>query len=153
MNDQDFRDLVGRAKDTIKHDVDPDGSLDSQAETMADFCRKEILAAVTSAEGVLSMAVARLGGLVEGRPTARHNFLQRIDELRQLENSPYRIRSLQLQARQNPAESFVVECEAASRPSELGSHGEANLPRDAAENRPEDCSTALTLEKAATPAK
>lgn len=32
-------------------------------------------------EGVLSMAVARLGGMVEGAPTHRGNFLQRIDEL------------------------------------------------------------------------
>lgn len=32
-------------------------------------------------DGVLSMAVARLGGIVEGNPTGRHNFLQRIDEL------------------------------------------------------------------------
>lgn len=34
-----------------------------------------------ASEGVLSMAVYRLGGLVEGRPTERVNFLQRIDEL------------------------------------------------------------------------
>ena len=32
-------------------------------------------------EGILSMAVDRLGGLVEGAPTSRHNFLQRIDQL------------------------------------------------------------------------
>lgn len=37
------------------------------------------------AEGVLTMTVARLGGIVEGRPTERVNFLQRIDELRQIE--------------------------------------------------------------------
>lgn len=30
---------------------------------------------------VLSMTVSRLGGIVEGNPTGRHNFLQRIDEL------------------------------------------------------------------------
>lgn len=35
---------------------------------------------------VLSMAVARLGGTVEGQPTARHNFLQLIDELRRIES-------------------------------------------------------------------
>lgn len=34
-----------------------------------------------ASEGVLTMAVARLGGIVEGNPTGRHNFLQRIDEL------------------------------------------------------------------------
>jgi hypothetical protein len=36
-------------------------------------------------EGVLAMTVARLGGMVEGRPTERVNFLQRIDELRAIE--------------------------------------------------------------------
>ena len=36
---------------------------------------------------VLSMAVARLGGLVEGRPTHTGNFLQRIDELRRIERA------------------------------------------------------------------
>jgi len=36
-------------------------------------------------QGALHMAVVRLGGEVEGRPTGRHNFLQRIDELRELE--------------------------------------------------------------------
>jgi hypothetical protein len=35
--------------------------------------------------GVLAMTVARLGGTVEGRPTERVNFLQRIDELRKIE--------------------------------------------------------------------
>lgn len=35
--------------------------------------------------GVLAMTVARLGGTVEGHPTHRINFLQRIDELRDLE--------------------------------------------------------------------
>ena len=36
-------------------------------------------------DAVLSMTVSRLGGLVEGRPTARLNFLQRVDELREIE--------------------------------------------------------------------
>jgi hypothetical protein len=39
-----------------------------------------------------------------------------------------------------PLSKAADEAEAAFRPSELGSHGEANLPRDAAENRPEDSS-------------
>lgn len=33
----------------------------------------------------LAMTVARLGGTVEGHPTRRINFLQRIDELREIE--------------------------------------------------------------------
>src|SRR5690348_5824401 len=37
--------------------------------------------------GVLSMVIARLGGTVEGSPTAAHNLLQRIDELRRIELS------------------------------------------------------------------
>lgn len=36
-------------------------------------------------EATLAMAVARLGGKVEGHPTHRINFLQRIDELRRIE--------------------------------------------------------------------
>jgi uncharacterized coiled-coil DUF342 family protein len=36
-------------------------------------------------EGVLSMTVHRLEGIVEGAPTGRHNFLQRIDALREIE--------------------------------------------------------------------
>ncbi|HMQ23197.1 MAG TPA: hypothetical protein PKE00_11945 [Planctomycetota bacterium] len=39
----------------------------------------------TAKEATLAMTVARLGGFVEEKPTARHNFLQRIDELRQIE--------------------------------------------------------------------
>lgn len=47
--------------------------------------RDEARLAHHCSEGVLSMTVARLGGLVEGLPTGRHNFLQRIDELVALE--------------------------------------------------------------------
>jgi chromosome segregation ATPase len=36
-------------------------------------------------ESTLHMTVARLGGTVEGRPTERVNFLQRVDELRAIE--------------------------------------------------------------------
>lgn len=38
-----------------------------------------------TSEAILAMAVARLGGEVEGRPTHRGNFLQRVDELRKVE--------------------------------------------------------------------
>ena len=37
--------------------------------------------------GVLFAAIARLGGLVDGHPTDRINFLQRIDELREIETA------------------------------------------------------------------
>ena len=42
-------------------------------------------AEVALRDGVLAMTVARLGGIVEGQPTHRGNFLQRIDQLRQTE--------------------------------------------------------------------
>lgn len=41
---------------------------------------------VDSEGAVLAMAVDRLGGIVEGHATARLNFLQRIDELRDIEH-------------------------------------------------------------------
>ncbi len=40
---------------------------------------------------VHSMTVARLGGTVEGNPTAKHNFLQRVDELREIERRYWRL--------------------------------------------------------------
>lgn len=40
-----------------------------------------------SSEATLAMAVARLGGEVEGAPTHRINFLQRIDQLRRVESA------------------------------------------------------------------
>ncbi len=39
-------------------------------------------------EATIHMAVARLGGIVEGNPTGAHNFLQRIDALVALESAP-----------------------------------------------------------------
>jgi hypothetical protein len=40
---------------------------------------------VAKREAVLDMTVGRLGGRVEGRPTIRLNFLQRVDELVEIE--------------------------------------------------------------------
>jgi len=40
---------------------------------------------IESRDAVLAMTVARLGGTVEGQPTHRKNFLQRVDELREIE--------------------------------------------------------------------
>lgn len=45
----------------------------------------ELVAALRGELAVLAMAVARLGGEVEGAPTHRGNFLQRIDALRRME--------------------------------------------------------------------
>jgi hypothetical protein len=46
---------------------------------------KELTTRLEVREGTIAMAVARLGGMVEGAPTARVNFLQRIDELVRIE--------------------------------------------------------------------
>jgi hypothetical protein len=45
----------------------------------------ELELALAGREAQLHMTVARLGGTVEGYPTAMLNFLQRVDELRQIE--------------------------------------------------------------------
>ena len=71
--------------------ADPD-----KPPTVGDYQRAAVtvaLAAVDEARqerdeyygGILFMTVARLGGKVEGRPTHRGNFLQRIDALRGIE--------------------------------------------------------------------
>jgi len=47
--------------------------------------RDELLLQLEMRDAQISMTVARLGGIVEGHPTGSHNFLQRIDELREIE--------------------------------------------------------------------
>lgn len=47
--------------------------------------REEVAHLKADLNGRLSMTVARLGGTVEGLPTGKHNFLQRVDELRRIE--------------------------------------------------------------------
>lgn len=46
---------------------------------------EERIAELMEIRAMLTMAVARLGGIVEGAPTHRINFLQRIDALREIE--------------------------------------------------------------------
>ena len=58
---------------------------------------------VDSEGAVLAMTVARLGGMVEGHPTARLNFLQRVDELRGIERENARLR----EALESYAEALV----------------------------------------------
>ena len=57
---------------------------DYNEERIADLKRQvdEARLKIDMLDATLHMAVARLGGIVEGNPTGRHNFLQRIDELR-----------------------------------------------------------------------
>lgn len=67
---------------------DPEGAWVAKATAEAlENERREARLEAQAAEGVLAMAIARLGGEVEGRPTARVNFLQRVDELRRIEES------------------------------------------------------------------
>ena len=47
--------------------------------------REELQKLVEARDGTLMMTVHRLGGMVEGRPTERVNFLQRVDELVRIE--------------------------------------------------------------------
>lgn len=51
------------------------------------LCVAEYKLAHDGSEAAIHMAIARMGGLVEGRPTHRGNFLQRIDELVRKEGS------------------------------------------------------------------
>lgn len=53
--------------------------------TYHDMDIGELIIQLGSRDATLAMTVARLGGFVEGAPTTRHNFLQRIDELRDIE--------------------------------------------------------------------
>lgn len=57
------------------------GDLLKLAETRV----RELELEVAAKEALIHMAVARLGGEIEGAPTHRINFLQRIDELRRIE--------------------------------------------------------------------
>lgn len=68
---------------------------DESAETMHKL-RAEVEELRLSRDcetGVLAMTVGRLGGQVEGQPTARGNFLQRIDELRGIEAERDKLRA------------------------------------------------------------
>lgn len=58
------------------------------AEVVEELARAQRELAMSDA--VISMAVARLGGAVEGSPTVRLNFLQRIDELVRIESEAIR---------------------------------------------------------------
>lgn len=62
-------------------------ALRAQGEKLAEQEKRigELELELGMRDSVLAMTVSRLGGLVEGRPTARVNFLQRVDELRGVE--------------------------------------------------------------------
>lgn len=77
---------------------------------------KEIVAA---RDGTLAMAVARLGGEVEGAPTHRGNFLQRIDQLVE-DDDRWRKACLNYEGikRQNEARITALEAEVAELEAE-----------------------------------
>lgn len=60
----------------------------AQVEKDLRICQREIAAL----KGVVTATVIQLGGIVEGLPTGRHNFLQRIRELRHIEQRYLRLR-------------------------------------------------------------
>lgn len=60
-------------------------TLDELDEVIAELEQSRL--SHQSSEATLTMTVARLGGRVEGAPTHRINFLQRIDELRRVETA------------------------------------------------------------------
>lgn len=59
-------------------------------------------------ESTISMAVARLGGTVEGHPTHRINFLQRIDALRRIEKRIVELEAEPARIRRELEEAFVA---------------------------------------------
>lgn len=77
-------------KKLLKWQTDAANLIEAQTSAAADLSQgyrvllgkvEEAERTVSSRDGVLAMTVYRLGGMVEGRPTERVNFLQRIDEL------------------------------------------------------------------------
>ena len=99
---------------------------------------------VGSESVVLAMTVDRLGGIVEGHPTARLNFLQRVDELREIEHK-YRCLlegdKTKLAEARAENERLVVECDRWIR---------ANIAANAAQERLLEALTRLTSMEALT---
>ncbi len=71
--------------------IDPDTSdvpwFDKRKELAAIAFKSGLETSAEYYEAILAMTVGRLEGTVEGHPTSRINFLQRIDELRRIEKS------------------------------------------------------------------
>lgn len=89
----DNGDRIVRELESIEHEVrtaavDAAKIMQSDEKEIANLRARvsECKLAHEGSEAVIHMAIARLGGLVEGRPTHRGNFLQRIDELVAMES-------------------------------------------------------------------
>lgn len=87
------QDRLIRELESIEHEVrtaavDAAKIMQSDEKEIANLRARvsECKLAHEGSEAVIHMAIARLGGLVEGRPTHRGNFLQRIDELVAMES-------------------------------------------------------------------
>lgn len=78
----------------------------------------EARATVEMRDGTLMMTVHRLEGMVEGRPTERVNFLQRIDELREKETTLFTlqrqvrelVQSWQRRGDEEGRDDFLADC-------------------------------------------
>lgn len=89
-----YRAVIGKGFDYARVEVLCAGEWDvfvgqPVAEEMLRLAARvaELEVEVAAKEATIHMAVARLGGEVEGAPTHRINFLQRIDELRGIEDA------------------------------------------------------------------
>lgn len=82
-----YRDILKKQAATSYEDLGiwPLREYVDAARAALEKCYDELAKERDGESCVLYMTVARLGGLVEGMPTARLNFLQRIDELRTIE--------------------------------------------------------------------
>lgn len=70
-------------------------------------------------ESTINMAIARLGGMVDGQPTSRRNFLQRIDELRWIEED-----RKNLQAEIARRDRYRMSCACFTGDCDHDTHGE-----------------------------
>lgn len=83
--------------------------------------RDRLQAEVAALNGIISMTVARVGGVVEGNPAGKHNFLQRIDELRRIEaeNARYKAALEEIQSLHPQTRTHDI-CREALLPAEDG---------------------------------
>lgn len=70
---------------------------------------REVLRLEADLKAQTSMTVARLGGTVEGRPTEKQNYLQRIDELMETERLISEINKILLGAISDTAKVIRIE--------------------------------------------
>ncbi len=99
----------------------------------AEGVRRALEAENAELNAVLHMTVSRLGGNVEGRPTIRLNFLQRIDEL------------VEMEGKQIFAQQFFEEFEKVKQRAETAEHT-VKLLQETQANHDWWCKRATALE-------